>query len=202
MTSTTFQGGPGLTNGVPSELTGRCRLPEEGWELTPGLGRQRLPGVTLWSGYNLPPGVAATSEGASIKESSGAATPFRLRTSVDTYEVTSGSHFLARVEVSVPGGAPRMAAEWGEPVRGGICRPGEPDPVGWFAMPIAGVGRWGTLDPDHAITVVALVGTAAVESFGSDRVPPGPYEVVVPFDLPLDGRRVHLVARGPRVVVV
>ncbi len=146
--------------------------------------------------------MATLSEVAPIKESGGAATPFRLRTSLETSQVTSGSYLPARVEVSVPVGTTRMAAEWGQPVAGGICHPGEPDPVGWFAMPIAGAGRWGTLDPDHAITVVALVGTVAAESLGLDRVPAGLYEVVVPFDLHLDGRRVHLVARGPLVVVV
>jgi hypothetical protein len=139
---------------------------------------------------------------AQIRGSGGTATPFRLRTHVEVSQVTSGSYFRARVEISVLDSATRMAAEWGEPVRGGISRPGEADPVGWFAMPIAGVGRWATLELDHAITVLALVGTSAVESLGLDRVPPGPYEVVVPFDLHLDGRAVHLVARGPLVVVV
>ncbi len=141
-------------------------------------------------------------EVAPIRESGGTAAPFRLRTRVDKSRVTSDSHLRARVEISVPGSATRMAAEWGEPVPGGICRPGETDLVGWFAMPIAGVGRWGPLDPDHDITVAELVGTAAVESLGLDRVPPGTYEVVVPLDLHLDGRRVHLVARGPLLVVV
>ncbi len=141
------------------------------------------------------------TEVAPIKESGGGAAPLRLTTRVETSRVTSGSTLRASVEISVLGSASRMAAEWGESVPGGICRRGEPDPVGWFVMAIAGVGRWGTLDQDHAITVMALVGTSAVESLGSDRVSPGTYEVVVPFDLQLDGRRVHLVARGPRVVV-
>ncbi len=130
------------------------------------------------------------------------APPLRTRTVFDFMQVGAGDYLRGRVEVSVGPWKTPLAVEWGEPNPGGICRQGEADPIGWFRMPIAGVGRWGTLEPGRPIRVVALVGTSPLARSGPITVPPGVYQVVVPLELQIDGRKTKLTALGPLVRIV
>lgn len=69
-------------------------------------------------------------------------------------------------------------------------------------MPIAGLGRWDTLEPGRPICLVALVGTWPLEGSGLITSPTGVYQVVVPLELQIDGSSARLTSHGPLVRVV
>ena len=115
-------------------------------------------------------------------------------------EVARGDFVPATVVVRAAAGSLPREAKWGEPVTGGIRPPGAVDPSGWFSGPIAGVGRWGTLAPEHLISISAIVGTTPIVP--GRVLPPGMYQVVVDVFLTLGPDAVRLRAAGPEIRLV
>ena len=115
-------------------------------------------------------------------------------------EVARGDSVTATVVVRVAAGSLPRKAEWAEPVTGGIRPPGAVDPSGWFSGRIAGVGRWGTLAPEHPISISAIVGTTPIVP--RRTLLPGMYQVVVDVFLNLGPDAVRLRAVGPEIRLV
>lgn len=115
-------------------------------------------------------------------------------------EVARGDSVRATVVVRAAAGSSPRKAAWGAPVTGGIRQLGAVDPSGWFSGPIAGVGRWATLDPDHPISINAIVGTTPIVP--GRTLPPGRYQAVVDVFLNLGPDAVRLRAAGPEIRLV
>ena len=115
-------------------------------------------------------------------------------------EVARGDFVPATVSVLAAVGSSSRRVMWGEPATGGIRRLGEVEPRGWFSGPIAGVGRWATLDPDHPIAISALVGTEPIAP--GRTLTPGAYEVVVRVLLSIGPAQVPMEVVGPEIRLV